>query len=281
MIAAPRSLPHDSGPQRGVLIPSYNSGPLLESTVRRVLAFWRPVVVVVDGSNDHSEGPVVELARSEAGLQVIRLPANTGKGGAVLAGLERAADLGWTHAAVIDADGQHQAADLPRFMEVSSRHPEAMILGTPVFGDDAPAVRVHGRILGNWWTNLETWWGGIGDSLFGFRVYPVAPALEVLRGMRGGRGFDFDTQIAVRLYWRGIPPVNLPTPVHYHPAGAGGVSHFRYLRDNLLLVSVHARLVLRSLTLLPRLWRYRQRPRLLDGPGPMPYKRMGTNQHPA
>jgi len=246
-------------PHRGVIIPSYNSGPLLESTARAVLDVWRPVVCVVDGSTDGSEQMVRELAMQRNDLRVISHPTNKGKGAAVLTGLEFARAEGWTHAAVFDADGQHEAADLPCFMDASRLHPEAMILGRPVFGPDAPVLRVVGRRAGNWFANLETWWGGINDSLFGLRVYPVDHAVETLRSIRGGRRFDFDTQLAVRLYWRGVPPMNLPTRVHYHTPDRGGISHFDYLRDNVLLVRAHAGLLLRSFLLAPRLARYRQR----------------------
>ncbi len=249
-------------PQRGVIIPSYNSGPLLEGTLRAVLDNWSPVVCVVDGSADGSETMARELARRTNHLHIVSHPANMGKGAAVVTGLEFARAAGWTHAAVVDADGQHEASDLPRFMEASRLHPEAMVLGRPVFGPDAPALRVLGRRIGNWFANLETWWGGIHDSLFGLRVYPVSPALETLRSIRGGRRFDFDTQLVVRLYWRGVLPVNLPTKVRYHSASFGGVSHFDYLRDNLLLTRAHAGLLLESFLLAPRLARYRRRERL-------------------
>jgi glycosyltransferase involved in cell wall biosynthesis len=245
-----------------VIVPSYNSGPLAEKTVREVLAVWQPVIVIIDGSTDGSEKAIAELARNEPSLHMIVRKENTGKGGAVLAGLDFAAEQGWTHAAVFDADGQHEASDILRFMDVSGRNPEAMILGVPVFAEDAPSIRVKGRLAGNWWANLETWWGGIHDSLFGFRVYPVQPLIRILRGIRGGRRFDFDTQVAVRLYWLGIRPLNLRTRVHYQSSEAGGVSHFHYVRDNLLLVAVHARLFLLSLTMVPRLIRYRRRPAL-------------------
>jgi glycosyltransferase involved in cell wall biosynthesis len=168
-------------PHRGVIIPSYNSGPLLESTVCAVLETWRPVVVVVDGSTDGSEQRIRDLAARQKDLRVISHPVNRGKGAAVLTGLEFAQSEGWTHAAVFDADGQHETSDLPGFMAASRLHRQAMILGRPVFGPDAPTVRVVGRRAGNWFANLETWWGGIDDSLFGLRVYPVGPALETLR----------------------------------------------------------------------------------------------------
>ena len=246
-------------PRRGVIIPSYNSGPLLETTVRAVLDIWSPVVCVLDGSADGSEKIAWASAMQKDHLQVLSHPTNRGKGAAVLSGLEFARSEGWTHAAVFDADGQHESSDLPRFMAASRLHPEAMILGRPVFGPDAPAVRVVGRRIGNWFANLETWWGGIHDSLFGLRVYPVGPAWETLSASRGGRRFDFDTQLVVRLYWRGVPPVNLPTRVHYHSADCGGISHFDYLRDNLLLARSHAGLLLESFLLAPRLARYRRR----------------------
>ena len=247
---------------RVVIVPSYNSGRLLDETLRSLLTVWSQVIVVIDGSNDGSEKRVRALAESAQGIEVIVQERNLGKGAAVLRGMERAATRGMTHAAVFDADGQHVATEVPRFMAASAAHPEAMILGVPVFGEDAPALRVGGRRVGNWWTNLETWWGGIDDSLFGFRVYPIEPSLRILRGMRGGRRFDFDTQLAVRLYWDGVPPLNLATPVRYPQRETGGVSHFKYVRDNLLLTFVHADLFIRSLGIMPRLYRYRRRGRL-------------------
>lgn len=247
---------------RVVIVPSYNSGRLLDETLRSLLTVWPEVIVVIDGSNDGSERRVRALAESAQGIEVIVQERNLGKGAAVLRGMERAATRGMMHAAVFDADGQHVATEVPRFMAASAAHPEAMILGVPVFGEDAPALRVGGRRVGNWWTNLETWWGGIDDSLFGFRVYPIEPALRILRGMRGGRRFDFDTQLAVRLYWDGVPPLNLATPVRYPQRETGGVSHFKYVRDNLLLTFVHAGLFIRSLGMMPRLYSYRRRGRL-------------------
>lgn len=242
-----------------VIIPSYNSGRLLGETLRELLDLEQPIIVVVDGSTDGSDREPQEWAQLHQGLEVIVLQANQGKGGAVFAGLQRAAEQRITHAVVFDSDGQHSPSEVTRFIRASLSHPEAMILGVPVFSADAPSLRVKGRNIGNWWTNLETWWGGINDSLFGFRVYPVEPALRILRGIRGGRRFDFDTQLAVRLYWAGVPPLNLRTPVHYPKRDSGGVSHFRYVRDNCLLAIVHTCLFLRSLTLIPRLCRYRRR----------------------
>ena len=225
-----------------VLIPSYNPGPRVYETVASARRHWNPVWVVVDGSTDGSAGRLRQMAAQDPGLHVIVLPKNVGKGAAVLQGLEQAAARGYTHALTMDSDGQHPADLIPAFMQASQRTPGAMVLGKPVFDASAPALRVKGRQVSNWWANLETLWSGIGDSLYGFRVYPIGPLRTVMHGQRWMRRFDFDTEAVVRLAWRGVKPVNLDAPVKYLSAAEGGVSHFRYLRDNLLLTGMHTRL---------------------------------------
>ena len=233
-----------------VLIPSYNTGPRLADTVAEARAHWTPVWVVLDGSTD---GSGAALPRDDPGLRVLSLPRNGGKGAAVLHGLRAARAEGFTHALVMDADGQHPAALIPEFMAASRREPDAMILGRPVFGPEAPLVRVRGRRVSNWWTHVETLGAGIGDSLYGFRVYPVEALLRVMERTRWMRRYDFDAEAAVRLAWEGARPVNIAAPVRYLKREEGGISHFRYGRDNLLLSFMHARLVMGMLRRLPRL----------------------------
>lgn len=246
-----------------VIIPSFNSGDLLKKTVLEALQNCDTVIVVDDGSTDQSFDGLWGYQDSNNGLTILTHEKNLGKGAAVITGMSHALQKGFSHAAVFDADGQHSAADLRRFMDQSRLHPEAMILGVPIFDAEAPALRVNGRLVGNWWTNLETLWGGVRDSLYGFRVYPIEPSLQVMRSIKGGRRFDFDTQLAVRLYWKGIPPLNLGTPVTYKKKTQGGVTHFKYVRDNLLLVYVHTQLALIAFTMIPKLLRLRSR-RALD-----------------
>jgi glycosyltransferase involved in cell wall biosynthesis len=236
-----------------VLIPSYNPGAQVYATVRAARAQWQPVWVVVDGSNDGTADGLLEMAASDPGLRVWVLPANGGKGAAVLHGLNQAAAAGYSHALTMDSDGQHPADLIPAFMAASLQQPAAMILGKPVFDADAPALRVQGRKISNGWANLETLWAGIGDSLYGFRVYPIEPLRQVMRGQRWMRRFDFDPEAVVRLCWRGVRPVNLDAPVKYLRADEGGVSHFNYLRDNTLLTWMHLRLVLGFVLRLPLL----------------------------
>lgn len=236
-----------------VLIPSYNPGMMVFDTVRAARAQWNPVWVVVDGSTDNTTDGLIEMAKKDVGLLVHILPKNKGKGAAVLHGLDEAARRGFTHALCMDSDGQHPAALIPEFMDYSQRTPAAMVLGVPVFDASAPLLRVRGRKVSNWWANLETLWSGIGDSLYGFRVYPIEPLRRVMRGQRWMRRFDFDPEAVVRLCWSGVRPVNLPAPVKYLRADEGGVSHFNYGRDNILLTWMHIRLMISFVLRLPLL----------------------------
>ena len=234
-----------------VLIPSYNPGWKVYETVSQARRYWNPVWVVVDGSTDGTAEELRAQADLDEGLKVLVLPDNRGKGSAVLHGIEVAAKQGYTHVLTMDSDGQHPADFIPGFMEASMERPEAMILGVPQFDRSAPALRVKGRRISNWWANLETLWSGIGDSLFGFRVYPVKPLIRVMRQQLWMRRFDFDPEAVVRLCWAGIRPINLSAPVRYLKADEGGVSHFNYWRDNVLLTWMHTRLFFGFLVRLP------------------------------
>jgi glycosyltransferase involved in cell wall biosynthesis len=234
-----------------VLIPSYNPGATVYETVRGARRHWSPVWVVVDGSTDASVDGLREMALDDEGLRVIVLERNGGKGNAVLHGITLAAAEGYTHALTMDSDGQHPAASIPEFMARSQGEPRAVVLGVPVFDASAPSLRVKGRKVSNWWANVETVGIGIEDSLYGFRVYPIADLVAVMRRQPWMRRFDFDPEAAVRLVWRGVPPLNVRAPVKYLKPEEGGVSHFNYLRDNLLLTWMHLRLMLEFVVRLP------------------------------
>ncbi|MGQ0522896.1 MAG: glycosyltransferase family 2 protein [Betaproteobacteria bacterium] len=247
-----------------VLIPSYNTGRIVLETVREARSYWRPVWVVIDGSNDGTAEALQALAARDPGLRVLVLARNNGKGAAVLHGLREAVAAGYTHVLTMDADGQHPARKIPEFMAASAANPAAPILGLPVFDASAPALRLHGRKLSNALANLETLWHGIGDALCGFRVYPAAPLRDIMERRRWMRRFDFDPEAATRLCWRGLNPINVATPVRYVRPEEGGVSHFNYLRDNALLAWMHLRLLPEFVLRLPLLlWRKAAGPQLL------------------
>lgn len=230
-----------------VVIPTFNSGSRLAPTAAAARACWPDVWIVDDASTDGSVRAV------EGEFRVLRQAENLGKGAAVERALGEALCEGFTHALVLDADGQHPAERIAEFFDIARGNPTALVAGVPVFGCDAPPERVRGRLVGNSLAGLLTFGTGARDSLFGFRVYPVAAALAVFASTTAGRRFDFDTVLAVRLRWNGAPAINIPVPVVYPPASTGGVSHFRYVRDNLLLARRYCGLFFEWPLRIPRL----------------------------
>lgn len=219
------------------VVPTYDNPLTIERTVEALRAHL-PVVVVDDASRPPAREVIAALGRAGR-ARVVRLPANQGKGGAVLAGLRAARRLGFTHALQVDADGQHDLADVPRFLAAARARPEALVLGAPVFDASAPRARLAGRKLTVAFVHLETGGRAIADPMCGFRVYPLGATLRLLSP---GRRMDFDIEVAVRLVWRGTPVVNLATRVRYLPREEGGVSHFRALADNVRISWMHTRL---------------------------------------
>jgi glycosyltransferase involved in cell wall biosynthesis len=227
-----------------IIIPSFNTGPrLLLETVEEAMGAEVDVLVVVDGSTDGSADDLESRVSQPGRLRVHRKPTNSGKGDSLRIGAEEAISDGYTHALVMDSDGQHPAEAIQPMIELARKNPKSIIMGQPVFGDGAPAARVHGRKLTAFWTNIETLWCGLGDTLFGMRVYPLEPLLAAFGQTSFARGFDFDPEIAVRMAWLGCQPIQFQVPVRYLTADEGGVSHFHYLRDNFKLTLLHFRLV--------------------------------------
>ncbi|MEN9545145.1 MAG: hypothetical protein RLZZ598_1978 [Pseudomonadota bacterium] len=235
-----------------VVIPVYNHGISIARVVGAVRAQGLPSVLVDDGSEPGCAAVLDALAADED-VTLVRLAQNQGKGGAVMAGLRAALAQGHTHAIQIDADGQHDTADLPAFLALAQQHPQAVIAGRPIYDRSVPLGRLVGRYATHVWVWINTLSFSVRDSMCGFRVYPLAPVVMLLDRARIGRRMDFDVEVLVRLVWAGVPVIQQPTRVTYPP---GGVSHFRALHDNLLISWMHARLFFGMLPRAPRLlWR--------------------------
>jgi predicted LPLAT superfamily acyltransferase len=232
------------------IVPTYNNPLTLGRVVEGLLAHVSTVIVVDDGSNP----PVTGLnERFGERVRVVRRPSNGGKGAAVKDGLRLAWTLGFSHGLQVDADGQHDLASVPAFLDAARKSPGAVVFGYPVFDDSVSRLRRAARQLSIFWARVETQGRHITDPLCGFRVYPLAPALAT---HSRGCFMDFDPEIAVRLVWAGIPTRNLPVPVRYLTPEEGGVSHFRVLADNLRISWMHTRLVVALLWAWCRLRRW-------------------------
>ena len=245
--------------QACVLIPVYNHEHAIGDVLQAVLAHGMHCILVDDGSSDACARVLDALAAAAPqAVTLVRHTHNQGKGGAVVSGFRAAGRAGFTLVLQIDADGQHRAADIPRFVAQAHAHPGAVIAGCPVYDESVPALRLYARYLTHVWVWINKLSFAIRDSMCGFRLYPLAPVMALLARQSLGQRMNFDTDILVRLYWDGVPVVNLPTPVGYP---ADGVSHFRALRDNVLISRMHAVLffgmLLRLPTLLERKWRKR------------------------
>jgi len=232
-----------------IVIPFYRHENAIAATLAAVKPQGLRCILVDDGSGSESGRALDALAaRDRDWLTVLHLPSNQGKGAAVMAGLEAAARDGFTHALQIDADGQHDVADIPALLAASRANPAAVVTGVPRYDGTVPRARLYGRYVTHFWVWINTLSLQIQDSMCGFRVYPVLPALNVWRQMRWGRRMDFDTEILVRLHWIGTPVIGLPTRVTYP---ADGVSNFDLVRDNLRIAWMHTRLFLGMLTRMP------------------------------
>ncbi len=240
-------------PRTCAVIPTYDNPLTIAGVVAEVRRHLDDVLIVDDGS--HEEGRRALDGLAAAGLaRVIRRARNGGKGAAVKTGLAAARELGFSHALQIDADGQHDTADIPKFLARAAERPQAAVLGHPVYDASMPRGRIAAHALTNFMVFLQTGGRIIVDPQCGFRVYPVEPALAV--GARGDR-MSFDIEIAVRLAWAGVPIINVPTGVRYLPRADGGTSHFRPVRDNVAISWMHTHLlfvsVLRRLRLVRRI----------------------------
>lgn len=234
-----------------VVIPVYNHEHAIGAVVQEVRKHGLPVLLVDDGSKPSCAAVLDELAKTPE-VMLFRRTQNGGKGAAVMSGLEEAHRRGFTHAVQIDADGQHNLVDLPRFLEQATANPDALITGAPVYDASVPKGRLYGRYLTHIWIWINTLSFAIKDSMCGFRVYPLDRTLKaIVPGI--GKRMDFDPEIAVRLVWGGTKVINLPTKVTYP---TDGVSHFDVLWDNVRISGMHTRLFFGMLIRLPRLlWR--------------------------
>lgn len=231
-----------------LLVPHYNHLEELTGFLPRLRETGLPLLIVDDGSDAGARDELISLAEAENDIHLAQHAHNRGKGAAVMTGLAQARQLGYTHAIQIDADGQHNADDVNRFVDYSRVKPAAFICGKPTFDDSVPKARLHGRKVTTVFAALETLSLAIRDGLCGFRVYPLDVVEKLQDRYYFGPRMDFDTEILVKAVWDGVELDFHDTAVRYPE---GGASHFNYLRDNLTLIRLHTRLLTGMVLRLP------------------------------
>jgi glycosyltransferase involved in cell wall biosynthesis len=236
-----------------IVVPVYEHGAAIGPMLQRLLPHGIDCLLVDDGSGAQCAAVLDALRAAHAPqVDVLRLPVNQGKGGAVMAGLREAGRRGYTHALQIDADGQHDAADVPAFLDDARAHPQAVIAGAPRYDASVPKGRLYGRYATHVWVWINTLSFAIRDSMCGFRVYPLPATLALIERVAIGTRMDFDCEIVVRLHWDGVPFRTRVTRVIYPQ---DGVSHFDLWRDNVRISKMHAKLFFGMLARLPQLLR--------------------------
>jgi glycosyltransferase involved in cell wall biosynthesis len=239
-----------------ILIPTYDNPATIRAVVQQARLFVTDIIVVDDGSHEAAKVVCEQLADESLAI-VRRHEVNQGKGAAVKTGFATALELGFTHAIQIDGDGQHDLSRIPAFIELAHRLPHTLVLGMPVYDDTLHRGRYAARLVTRFWNYIEVLGPTIGDSMCGFRVYPIREALEART--RGDR-MDFDIEIPVRMVWNGVPVHNEPVGVRYLRADEGGISHYDTFWDTARISWTHTKLVFEGLARLIA-WPFR---RLMD-----------------
>lgn len=237
-------------PNHCIIVPVYNHGPQLKAFLPKIRSLGCPIILVDDGSSPETAAILDDMTASHEDVVLHRLAKNSGKGSAVMAGLKAAAALGYSHALQIDADGQHDIGQAKAMIDTSLAHPDALIVGHPVFDESVNKLRFYARYLTHVWVWVETLSTEIKDSMCGFRVYPLQPIVPLLATKGLGRRMDFDPEILVRAFWADIPLKWVPVQVIYPD---DGLSNFRLWDDNALISWMHIRLFFGMLLRLPKL----------------------------
>jgi len=236
-----------------LLIPIYDHKDQIRAVLDSLAAFDLDCIVVDDGSGIETRMVLDAAEKDYRWLEVYHRDVNGGRGAALVSGYRLAVKRGFSHAIQLDADGQHDAADVPRFIAAIETNPNALVLGTPIFDQTVPKSRLYGRQLSRFMVWLTTLSMDVSDPLCGFRGIPLGATLDLLAEVEMGQHMEFDPQLIIWLHWRGVPVINLPTKVVYDREG---LSHFDFVRDNLRLIGVYLRalggMVLRSPRLLMR-----------------------------
>lgn len=234
-----------------IVVPHYDHLEQFQRFLPHLAAQGLPLVVVDDASPAVVVDTLEGLLKATAvKTTLVRHVENRGKGGAVMTALRTAHDAGFSHALQIDADGQHDVADIDSFLEAAKARPRSLICGAPQFDESISKLRYYARYITLSLSYLETLSCEIRDALCGFRLYPLDTVTTIINNNRLGERMAFDPELLVRAVWEDIPLHYVPVNVSYPDDGK---SHFHYLRDNVEIAWMHTRLLAGMLIRSPRL----------------------------
>ena len=227
--------------QWAFLIPVFNHGSSLSKVVSSLQKYDLPIIVVDDGNDFQNKNLINEVVARFPKITLVVNKRNRGKGFSVCRGIKEAYKLGITHLFQIDADGQHDAQTCDEFLHESQSNPEALICGFPEFDESIPKARLKAKEISNNYSRFVTLdkTGEMKDAMCGFRIYPVKSFYEICRRTWIDTHMGFDSEILVRMIWRGVPVIYKSVHVTYP---IGNKSNFRVIRDNIHISLMFARL---------------------------------------
>lgn len=204
-----------------VLIPALNEAATIRAVVSAALAECDRVIVVDDGSSDGTAERIADLP-----VTLLRHATPRGKGQALRAGFEEALRQGCDAVVTMDADGQHDARDVPRLLTAARAYPDHLVIGARLLGRERqPVARRRANAVADWGVS---WACGVpvADTQSGQRYYPR----QVLARMAlAADDFVFEAAILIVAAREcGVGIVSVPIAVRYPE---GGASHFRPVRD--------------------------------------------------
>ena len=225
-----------------VAVPVYNHAATLRQVIEGILEQHDRVLVIDDGSRDGVAEAIEGLP-----IDLLQHQRNLGKGAALRSAAAWGLKQGMSHMITIDADGQHDPNDLPRFFKAIAQNPQALIVGHRNFDQASiPGSSRFGRQFSNFWLRLQTGCK-LKDTQSGFRAYPLM-IFEHLGFWT--RRYNFEIEVLVRSAWAGLELRDVDIAVYY-PPGAERISHFRGFMDNWRLTLLNTHFTFRSIVPWP------------------------------
>src|SRR5688572_23700287 len=220
-------------PRVTVVIPAFNESATIRDVVSRALRQVDRVIVVDDGSDDGTNAALEGLPAT-----VLRNPANLGKAASLRRGLVHALTDGATAVVTLDADGQHEPEDIPRFVAAHLRDPRSIIVGARLRRrEGAPRARYLANRFADFWIG---WAAGyrMSDSQSGFRLYPATLLSAIDIRNDKSQSFVFESAVLINAARVGVESVAIGISAIYHDGARA--SHFRPVTDVLLITRMVA-----------------------------------------
>lgn len=217
-----------------IIVPTYNNPKTIRDVAFDVLDNGYEVVIIDDGSDT----PIESLFSDEEKQKIhfVKHEVNLGKGEAIVSGVKKAKELGFTYAGSIDGDGQHLAVEMKKLLAVYKEG--EILIGARNFDlEHVPNGSKFGRWFSNFWACWDTGYE-ITDSLSGYRIYPINILDLEIKTSR----FDWEMEVLVRHadVGRAISEVVIEC---FYPTAEERVSHFKKFGDTAAIVWVHLQIL--------------------------------------